>query len=313
MSSLHCLTFPAPCSSISKNGGINLTTPNAPNLSAKPSSLNPHNALHQNYPDFPLFLPDLSSDAREKILSLEIMGIDSSRALALHPDLRAASPDSIHSVISFLLSKGIHHKDLGRILGMCPRVMTSSIGKDLVPVFKFLSCDLKVPDSEFRRVIKKCPRFLVCDVRDQLRPALIYLQRLGFKDVTALAFHDPVLFVSSVENTLMPKLQHLMRLGLSREEAVGMVLRCPSLLTFSIQNNYKPKYEYFVREMGGGLEELKDFPQFFAFSLDKRIKLRHRVMAEMGLRLPLSLMLKSTDNEFKELLMQRGSGLDELE
>lgn len=189
---------------------------------------------------------------------------------------------------------------------MCPRILTSSIGKDLIPVFTFLSRDLKVPDSDFRRVIKKCPRFLVSDVRDQLRPALIFLQRLGFKDVTALAFHDPVLFVSNVENTLMPKLQHLMGLGLSREEAVGMVVRCPSLFTFSIENNFMPKYGYFVKEMGGGLEELKEFPQYFAFSLEKRIKMRHREMAEMGLRLPLSLMLKSTDNEFKAMLVQRG-------
>ncbi|PKU71569.1 transcription termination factor MTEF1, chloroplastic [Dendrobium catenatum] len=306
MPSLHCLCFATPTSPAPKNGGINLNTQSPPNIAIKPSSLNPSKTLPQHSPDLLLHLPNLSSDAREKILSLEIMGIDSSRALALHPNLRAASPDSIHSVISFLLSKGIHHKDLGRIIGMCPRVLTSSIGKDLVPVFKFLSRDLKVPDPDLRRVIKKCPRFLISDVRDQLRPALIYLQRLGFKDVTALAFHDPVLLVSSVENTLMPKLQHLMGLGLSREEAVGMVLRCPSLFTFSIENNFKPKYDYFVNEMGGGLEELKEFPQYFAFSLEKRIKLRHREMVELGLRLPLSSMLKSTDNEFKELLVQRG-------
>ncbi|KAL0926503.1 hypothetical protein M5K25_002741 [Dendrobium thyrsiflorum] len=223
MPSLHCLCFATPPSPAPKNGGINLTTQSPPNLSIKPSSLNPSKTLPQHSPDLPLHLPNLSSDAREKILSLEIMGIDSSRALALHPNLHAVSPDSIHSVISFLLSKGIHHKDLGRIIGMCPRVLTSSIGKDLVPVFNFLSRDLKVPDPDLRRVIKKCPRFLISDVRDQLRPALIYLQRLGFKDVTALAFHDPVLLVSSVENTLIPKLQHLVGLGLSREEAVGMV------------------------------------------------------------------------------------------
>lgn len=304
MPSLQCLCFATPSLSIPKNGSSNLTQ-SPPNLSAKPSCLNPPKTLHQHASD--LLIPSMSSDAKEKILSLEIMGIDSTRALALHPSLRAASPESIHSVISFLLSKGIQHKDLGRILGMCPRVLTSSVNKDLVPVFTFLSRDLKIPDSYFCRVIRKCPRFLVSDVQDQLQPALIYLQRLGFKNVTALAFHDPVLFVSSVENTLMPKLHHLMGLGLSREEAIRMVLRCPSLLTFSIENNFKPKYDYFVNEMGRGLEELKEFPQYFAFSLEKRIKLRHREMAEMGLRLPMSLMLKSTDNEFKELLVLRAS------
>ncbi|KAK8919245.1 hypothetical protein KSP39_PZI021227 [Platanthera zijinensis] len=304
MPALRCLSFPGPRASIpANNGGINLTTHSSPpNLCAKPSSLHPSKTPHKN---LHLPLSDLSSDAREKILSLEIMGIDSARALSLNPNLSAASPDSIHSVISFLLSKGIHHKDLARILGMCPKILTSSVAADLIPVFAFLSRDLNIPDSDFRRVINKCPRFLASSVRDQLRPALIFLQRLGFKDAASLAYHDPVLLVSSVENTLMAKLQHLVVMGLSREEAVEMVLRCPSLLTFSIENNLMPKFGYLVKEIGGGLKELKEFPQYFAFSLEKRIMPRHGEMMEAGMMLPLSLMLKSTEEEFKELLAQR--------
>lgn len=144
-------------------------------------------------------------------------------------------------------------------------------------------------------------------VRDQLKPALFYLQRLGFKDFEALAYHDSVLLVSSVENTLIPKLKYLESLGLSRDETVGMVLRCPSLLTFSIENNYKPKYEYFVEVMEKKMEELKEFPQYFSFSLEKRIKPRHARLLQSGVEVPLPLMLKSTDDEFVELITQ-GTG-----
>jgi len=235
------------------------------------------------------------------------MGIDSCRALSLNPALRDATPDSICSVISYLQSKGIHHKDLARIFGMCPKILTSNIRSDLSPVFAFLSKDLKVPDNKFRRVINKCPRLLVSSVRDQLRPTLIYLQRLGFKDTDALAYQDPVLLVSSVEKTLIPKLEFLMGLGLCREEAVEMVLRCPGLFTFSVENNFKPKYDYFAKEMGGTVEQLKEFPQYFAFSLEKRIKPRHQEMKESGVRLALPEMLKSTDEEFKEMMIQKGS------
>ncbi|XP_068319460.1 transcription termination factor MTEF1, chloroplastic-like [Pyrus communis] len=95
--------------------------------------------------------------------------------------------------------------------------------------------------------------------KDQLRPALLHLQRLGFNDLISLAYHDPVLPVSNVETTLVPKLEYLEGLGFLREETLGMVLRCPGLLTFSIKNNFKPKFEYFSVEMGKGLEELKGF------------------------------------------------------
>ncbi|KAF6166126.1 hypothetical protein GIB67_023836 [Kingdonia uniflora] len=243
-----------------------------------------------------------SDQFKEKVLCLELIGVNSGRALSLNPSLLIVTLDSINTIISFLQSKGIHQKDLGRIFGMCPKILTSSIKHDLLPVFQFLSRDLNVPTQNFRKAINKCPRLLVSSVRDQLKPSLLYLKRLGLKDIEALAYQDPVLLVSSVENTLIPKLDYLVELGFSRDDAVGMVVRCPGLFTFSVENNFKPKFGYFLKEMKGDLEELKGFPQYFAFSLDKRIKPRHKKVLESGVKVPLSLMLKSTNEEFNELI-----------
>ncbi|PIN22446.1 hypothetical protein CDL12_04845 [Handroanthus impetiginosus] len=249
----------------------------------------------------------VSLQFKEKILCLEIMGVDSGRALARNPSLHTASLNSIHAIVTFLQSKGIHLKDLGRIFGMCPKILTSDIKSEINPVFNFLSSDLRVPDQNFRKVINKCPRFLISSVRDQLEPALFYLQRLGFKDLHALAYNDPILLVSNVEKTLIPKLDYLVSLGFSRADAIGMVLRCPGLFTFSIENNFKPKFKYFAEEMEGKLQELKEFPQYLAFSLEKRINPRHLEVLQSGVKVALPLMLKSTDEEFRELLRQ-GTG-----
>ncbi|XP_074269596.1 transcription termination factor MTEF1, chloroplastic [Silene latifolia] len=245
---------------------------------------------------------NLSLQFKEKILCLEILGIDTGKALALNPSLHTASLPSIHDILSFLQSKGIHHKDLPRIFGMCPQILTSNIKTDLNPVFNFLYYDLGVPERSFRKVVNKCPRLLICNVGNQLKPAFFYLKRLGFKDFVSLANNDPVLLVSNVEKVLIPKLEYLINLGFSRDEAIGMVLRCPSLFTFSIENNFKPKLEYFVGEMKGDLEELKEFPQYFAFSLEKRIMPRYLEVMQSGVDVPLSLMLKSTDDEFNQLI-----------
>ena len=253
-------------------------------------------------PALSLHLPELPSQVKDKILSLELMGVDYGRALELNPALRDAAPESIHAVVSFLQSRGLQFKDLGRVFGMCPSVLTASVRADLRPVFAFLSEDLGVPESAHRRVVIKCPRVLACSVRDQLRPALIYLRRLGFRDSRALALQDPILLVSSVERTLAPKLEFLAGLGMSRDDAVAMVLRCPALFTFSIERNYRPKFEYLVDAMGGGVEDVKAFPQYFAFSLEKRIAPRHRAAEDAGVALPLPDMLKATDEEFREML-----------
>lgn len=190
---------------------------------------------------------------------------------------------------------------------MCPTILTSDIAADLIPVFSFLSDDLQVPDHRVRRVVNKNPRLLASSARDQLRPALFYLRRLGFTDLEALAYRDSILLVSSVERTLIPKPRFLESLGLQRAEAVGMVLRCPALFTFSVENNFKPKFEYLVGEMKRKVEEVREFPQYFAFSLEKRIKPRHMEVVRRGMEMGLPLMLKTTDVEFRELLSQ-GSG-----
>ncbi|XP_020204506.1 transcription termination factor MTEF1, chloroplastic [Cajanus cajan] len=263
-------------------------------------------SLLQNHPLYTPTHAKLSLEFKEKILCLEVMGVDAGKALSQNPELRTATMESIHSIISFLMSKGLQEKDLPRIIGMCPKILTSDIKTDLNPVFDFLLQELKVPEHSFRRVVNKCPRLLTSSVKDQLRPAFIYLRRLGFKDLGALAYQDSVLLVSNVENTLIPKLKFLETIGLSRDEVRSMVLRCPALLTFSIENNFQPKYEYLAREMGRKLEELKGFPQYFAFSLENRIKPRHTEIVQNGVTLPLSLMLKSTDEEFRELIKQGG-------
>ncbi|CAN8316209.1 unnamed protein product [Cochlearia groenlandica] len=268
--------------------------------SSKPATIK--TTLH-NHPLFSVTDQSLTFQMKEKILCLELMGIDSGKALSLNPFLRSASFDSIESTLHFLQSKGIYPNDLPRILGMCPTILTSDIRTELSPVFMFLSSDLCVPENCYRKVIKKCPRLLISSVEDQLKPALFYLQRLGFKDLDSLAYQDPVLLVSSVEHTLIPKLRFLESIGFSRSESIGMVLRCPALFTFSIENNFKPKLDYFMSGIKGKLENLKEFPQYFAFSLEKRIKPRHLESIAKGLELPLPLMLKSTDEEFEELIM----------
>ncbi|KAL8192302.1 hypothetical protein R6Q57_027969 [Mikania cordata] len=269
-----------------------------PQLTNKPKTL-----LHKN----PLYTPvhsKLTLQFKEKILCLEVMGVDSGKALSLNPLIHSATLNSIHNIITFLQSKGIQQKDLPRIIGMCPKILTANINNELIPVFNFLSHDLNIPDHNYRKVINKCPRLLVSSVENQLRPALFYLRRLGFRDLGALAYQDCVLLVSNVENTLMPKLDYLISLGFSKPEAIEMVLRCPGLFTFSLDNNFKPKFEYFEKEMKRDMNELKDFPQYFAFSLEKRIKPRHLEAVECGVEISLPLLLKTTDVEFAEL-MQR--------
>ncbi|KAL3581828.1 hypothetical protein D5086_016160 [Populus alba] len=83
-----------------------------------------------------------------------------------------------------------------------------------------------------------------------------------------------------------------------------MVVRAPGILTLSMNRNLGPKLDYSVREIKGDLEEFKKFPQFFSFSLERKIKPRHRMLVEYGLKMPLSRMLKVNEGEFNARLFE---------
>lgn len=86
-----------------------------------------------------------------------------------------------------------------------------------------------------------------------------------------------------------------------------MIVRMPGLLTFSVEGNFRPKAEFLVGEMGRGVGVLREFPQFFGFSLEGRIRPRHLMMVERGFgssRISLGDMLRVSDGEFRERLLE---------
>ncbi|CAL9095572.1 unnamed protein product [Musa textilis] len=253
----------------------------------------------------PAFTTDAGLRFREKLLYLEHdLGLDSSRALSLNPSLRSAPLSALHSSAAALLSFGLLPADAGRVFAMFPSLLTCDPSADLLPVFHFLLGPAAIPFPDLRKSVARCPRLLVSSVPSQLLPALRFLRRLGFVGRHRITCRTTLLLVSSVEATLLPKLDYLRGLGFSHRETRSMVLRSPGMLTFSIENNFKPKVEFFLHDMGRDLSELKDFPQYFSFSLEGKIKPRHRLLAESRLRMPLSEMLKVSDGEFMSRLVE---------
>ncbi|KAG7013135.1 Transcription termination factor MTEF1, chloroplastic [Cucurbita argyrosperma subsp. argyrosperma] len=275
-------------------------------------SLNPLRNPNFRKPRFTISLNSQFSDHsdagllfRQKILYLENhLHVDFRKAFRENPDSRSATLSAVKSVEVCLSSMGLELSAVGRVLDMYPQLLTSDPDYDLYPIFDFLLNEVQIPFPDIRKSIVRCPRLLVSDLDLQLRPALKFLRDLGFVGLNAITSQTTLLLVSSVEHTLLPKIQYLENLGLSHKDVVNMVLRSPALLTYSIQNNLVPKVDYFLGDMKGDLSELRRFPQYFSFSLERKIKPRHRLLVEHGLSLSLSKMLKVSDGEFTARLLE---------
>lgn len=115
-------------------------------------------------------------------------------------------------------------------------------------------------------------------------------------DLQKLNYQTTLSLVYNVERRLTGKIEF--------RKVKNMVVRAPGILTLSMNRNLGPKLDYSVREIKGDLEEFKKFPQFFSFSLERKIKPRHRMLVEYGLKMPLSRMLKVNEGEFNARLFE---------
>ncbi|KAG6693791.1 hypothetical protein I3842_09G018800 [Carya illinoinensis] len=237
------------------------------------------------------------SQFQEKMLYLDSIGLDFFSLINHYPPIVSASLSDVKSTVDYMTSLGFTSIEFRRIAGMCPEILTSRVS-DIVPVFTFLLREVCVNGSDLKRVINRRPRLLVCSVKQRLRPTLYFLQSIGIYEVNK---HTSLLS-TSVEEKLIPRIEYFEKIGFSHQDAVSMFRRFPQLFNCSVKHNFEPKFDYFVVEMGRDLQELKEFPQYFSFSLENRIKPRHQCCVEKGVCFPLPVLLKTSETQFQERL-----------
>ncbi|KAL8157274.1 hypothetical protein AgCh_002106 [Apium graveolens] len=275
--------------------------------------LNPSKTLTPNFQilnsQSPGQIPITTSNSglrfHNKLIYLKTLNVNPQKALQQNPNFRSTPLKSLKLVENCLLSMGIERSAYGKIFDMHPQLLTCDPYIDLYPVFDFLLNEVNIPFLDIRNAVVRCPRLLVCDVDDIMRPAFCFLKNLGFVRMNAISCQTTLLLVLSVEVTIMPKLDYLISLGFAYDEVARMVVRSPALLTYSVANNLMPKIEYLLNVMGRDLGELKGFPQYFSFSLEGKIKRRHGLLVKHGLTMPLPEMLKISDGEFNSRLIER--------
>ncbi|KAK6244451.1 hypothetical protein QUC31_010860 [Theobroma cacao] len=250
-------------------------------------------------PEIPSISPPPSShsDFQEKMLYLDSIGLDFFSLIQQHPPIITTSLNDLKSTVDFLTSFNFSTLELRRILSMCPEILTTK-PTSLLPIFTFLFREARVNGSDLKKVINRRPRLLTCNVETQLRPTLYFLQNIGISEVKK---HTSLLSCS-VENKLIPRIEYFQKMGFSYRQTISMFRRFPQLFNYSVKENYEPKLNYFVVEMGRDLKELKEFPQYLSFSLENRIKPRHQCCIEKGVCFPLPVLLRTSEVEFRNRL-----------
>lgn len=93
------------------------------------------------------------------------------------------------------------------------------------------------------------------------------------------------------------------------EAICSMICRFPPLLSYNPEPVLKPKLDFLVYSMGRQIYEVVEYPRFFSYSLDKKIKPRARVIQRFKIKCSLKEMLALNDDQFAAKFLGFGSML----
>ncbi|GAB2229739.1 hypothetical protein Droror1_Dr00013991 [Drosera rotundifolia] len=252
----------------------------------------------------------------------------------------------VKPLVEFLIELGMAKSDISRVLYRKPQQCGISLSENLIPTMKFLE-ELGVDKQKWARMIYQCPTVLcfsrrkinltlsflkeLClseetigkiitrypniigyNVEDKLRPAVEYFKSMGV-NVPCLIRQWPQTLALSIEGNMKPTIEFFLEKGYSMEEIAMMINRFGALTTYSLSKNLVTKWDFFL-SMGYPRSELVKFPQYFGYSLERRIKPRYALMQFYGVRLVLNMLLSLTeirlDNALQVKRKKRENGDD---
>ncbi|KAJ4844455.1 hypothetical protein Tsubulata_028948 [Turnera subulata] len=233
----------------------------------------------------------------ENLRYLKAIGIIDPRTKPIklpHPD----AVSQIITTVDFFKSKGFLDTDFSRLAYLCPQLFSPNFDiTSIEPVFQFLTREVNASEEDARVMVIKCPALLFSNVEYCLRPTLDYLTQLGVSKLNVPSTANAHLLNIRVDK-LNARVEFLRDLGFSHEEAARTCARLPAIFGFGIDSNLRPKVDYLVKDMGRSLEELKEFPRYLAFSLEKKIIPRHLHLKERNVKIKLDRMLLWSDERF---------------
>ncbi|OAY71816.1 hypothetical protein ACMD2_00787 [Ananas comosus] len=238
----------------------------------------------------------------ELLLDLGVPQSDIPTILNKRPQLCGISfSENLKPMMAYLESLGVDKSQWAKVIYRFPALLTYSRQK-VKATLDYLA-ELGVPEKNIGKILTRCPHIISYSVDDNLKPTAEYFRSLGV-NVASLIQKCPQTFGLSIEASLKPITEFFLGRGYSIEEVGTMVHRYGALYTFSLADNLKPKWAFFLT-MEYPRSELVKFPHYFGYSLAERIKPRYRRMRECRVRLVLNQVLSVSDSKFESALEKK--------
>jgi len=270
---------------------------------------------------------------------LDVEKDDIGFVLQKYPELLGFKLEGTMSTsVAYLVSIGVSPRDIGPMVTQYPYFLGMRVGTMIKPLVDYL-VNLRLPRKILARMLEKRAYLLGYDLEETVKPnvdCLIsfglrkeclpsviaqYPQIIGLPLKAKLSLQqyffslklkiDPEGFARVVEkmpqvvslhqNVIMKPVEFLLGRAIPSQDVASMVIKCPQLVALRVEL-MKNSYYFFKSEMGRPVKELVEFPEYFTYSLESRIKPRYQRLKSKGIKCSLNWMLNCSDQRFEERL-----------
>ncbi|XP_028078001.1 transcription termination factor MTERF4, chloroplastic-like [Camellia sinensis] len=270
---------------------------------------------------------------------LDVEKHDMGYVLMKYPELLGFKLEGTMSTsVAYLVSIGVNPRDIGPMVTQYPYFLGMRVGTMIKPLVDYLVL-LGLPKKIIARMLEKRAYILGYDLEETVKPNVDCLISFGIRrealasiiaqypQIIALPLKaklstqqyffnlklkiDPDGFAQVIErmpqivslnqNVIMKPVEFLVGRGIPVEDVGKMVVNCPQLVAVQV-GLMKNSYYFFKSEMGRPVNELVEFPEYFTYSLESRIKPRYQKLQGKGIRCSLAWFLNCSDKRFEERL-----------
>lgn len=182
---------------------------------------------------------------------------------------------SLQPKVAFLLGLGVKRENLGKMIMEQPSILCLSMGENVIPKLKYLE-SVGVERARFGEMICRYPAMLTANL-DTMKLKVDFFGSKGLdgKNLVNLLTLHPDLIGRSLDSLNLGFL-NVQNIGFTQEEVCSILKMHPTVLSCT-ETLLRKKFDFLTTVMNRSLKEVLTFTAFVTYSLERRIKPRHRV------------------------------------
>lgn len=270
---------------------------------------------------------------------LDVERQDIPYVLQKYPELLGFKLEGTMSTsVAYLVSIGVSPRDIGPMVTQFPYFLGMRVGRTIKPIVDYL-VSLGLPKKILARMLEKRTYVLGYDLEEVMKPNVDCLISFGiqremlasviaqYPQIVGLPLKaklssqqyffnlklkiDPEGFARVVEkmpqivslnqNVILKPVEFLLGRGISADDVAKMIVKCPQVIALRVEL-MKRSFYFLKSEMKRPIQELLEFPEYFTYSLESRIKPRYQQLASKGVSFSLPWFLNCSDQRFEERL-----------